>query len=37
MKINVELILSCIPNPEAILVNKIKIKTLLSTNLSHYH
>ncbi len=27
---------SCIPNPEAILVNKIKIKTLLTTNLSHY-
>lgn len=27
---------SCLPNPEAILVNKIKMKTLLSTNLSHY-
>ena len=27
---------SCIPNPEAILVNKIKISTLLSSNLSHY-
>ena len=27
---------SCIPHPEAILVNKIKMKTLLSTNLSHY-
>ena len=27
---------SCIPNPEAILVNKISIRTLLSTNLSHY-
>ena len=26
----------CIPNPEAILVNKISIRTLLSTNLSHY-
>ena len=27
---------SCIPNPKAILVNKIKMKTLLSTNLSSY-
>ncbi|MEC8100017.1 MAG: exonuclease domain-containing protein, partial [Pseudomonadota bacterium] len=26
----------CIPNPEAILVNKISIDTLLKTNLSHY-
>ena len=26
----------CIPNPEVILVNKISIKTLLTTNLSHY-
>ena len=36
MKINVRLDSSCIPHPEAILVNKIKMKTLLSTNLSHY-
>ena len=27
---------SCIPNPEAILVNKIRIQTLTKTNLSHY-
>ena len=26
----------CIPNPEAILVNKISIGTLLNTNISHY-
>ena len=26
----------CIPNPEAILVNKIKMRTLQNTNLSHY-
>ena len=26
----------CIPNPEAILVNKISMRTLLNTNLSNY-
>ncbi|PPR27333.1 MAG: Exodeoxyribonuclease I [Alphaproteobacteria bacterium MarineAlpha9_Bin4] len=27
---------NCIPHPEAILVNKISIRTILTTNLSHY-
>ena len=36
MKINVELIPGVFLHPEAVLVNKISINTLLTTNLSHY-